>query len=245
MKGIFYMSIGIYKIENLINHKKYIGQSIEIERRWLNHKFLGKNQRDYDGCYYIHSALRKYGIENFDFSIIELCDANELDEKEKYWINYYNSCVGKENSWGYNLTEGGDGSGEYLKLLIDQYDLNGNFIQTIGSISEAEKLGYASDGNIVNCLKGRTPSAGGYQWRYHGEEAPGPLVYKVADNHNWSSSKKMIDQFTKDNQYITTFNSAHDAARSLEGNKNSGHISECCLGKRKTAYGYIWKYHEK
>ena len=37
------MSIGIYKIENLINHKKYIGQSIEIERRWINHKYLGKN----------------------------------------------------------------------------------------------------------------------------------------------------------------------------------------------------------
>ena len=236
------MSIGIYKIENLINHKKYIGQSIEIERRWINHKYLGKNQRDYDCCYYIHSALRKYGIENFDFSIIELCNIDELDEKEKYWINYYNTCVGKENSWGYNLTEGGDTYPNFLKLMIDQYDLDGNFIQTLNSISEAQKMGYASDGNIVNCLKRRNPSAGGYQWRYHGEDAPEKLIYKVTEQHIWSSNKRKVSQFTKNGEYINTFDSAHEAVRNLEGKKNSGHISECCAGKRKSAYGYIWKY---
>ena len=55
------MSIGIYKIENLINHKVYIGQSIEIERRWQKH--LGAKDD-----FVIHRALRKYGKENFSFS---------------------------------------------------------------------------------------------------------------------------------------------------------------------------------
>jgi hypothetical protein len=49
----------------------------------------------------------------------------------------------------------------------------------------------------VTALKRRVSLAGGYQWRYHGEEAPGPLIYKVIDNRNWSSSKKAINQYTK------------------------------------------------
>lgn len=52
------MSCGIYKIENLINHKIYIGQSINIEKRFLVHKTSN------DGCY-IHNAIQKYGIMNF------------------------------------------------------------------------------------------------------------------------------------------------------------------------------------
>lgn len=244
MRGIKNMSVGIYKIENNINHKIYIGQSIDIEKRWLCHKFLGQNLKDYDTSYYIHAALNKYGIENFKFSIIETCKPEELNDREMYWISQYNTYIDNPNSWGYNLTPGGSNQSDSLKLQIDQYDLQGNFLKTFDSISEVERQGISSCGNIVNCLKKRTPSSGGYQWRYHGEEAPEEIVYKVMDDHNWSSSKKSIDQFTKNNEYIATFNSAHDAARSLEGHKNSGHISECCLGKRKTAYGYIWKYHE-
>ena len=61
------MSIGIYKIENLINHKVYIGQSIEIEKRWQKH-LSAKDD------FVIHRALQKYGKENFSFQIIEECD---------------------------------------------------------------------------------------------------------------------------------------------------------------------------
>ena len=82
------MSVGIYKIENNINHKIYIGQSIDIEKRWLHHKFLGQNLKDYDTSYYIHAALNKYGVENFEFSIIETCKPDELNDKE--YIGFLN-----------------------------------------------------------------------------------------------------------------------------------------------------------
>ena len=233
---------GIYKIENLINHKCYIGQSIHINRRWYEHRSAGRSNLDYAKKSYLYNALKKYGEKNFSFTIIEECENNIdiLNAKEIYWIAYYDSYNN-----GYNLTAGGDNSAFFLKVKIDQYDLLGNFITTFFSISEAARQGFSSSGNIVNCLKGHTPSAGGYQWRYHGEEAPGPLVYKVTDQHDWSSSKRAISQYTKTGQYIATFDSAHDAARSLEGNRSSGHISECCAGKRKSAYGYIWKYTEE
>lgn len=98
------MACGIYKIENLINGKKYIGQSIDIQYRFNNHKSESFNPKSnaYDTA--IHRAIRKYGVENFKFEIVEECDQENLREREIYWIKYYNSFGS-----GYNLTSGGEG----------------------------------------------------------------------------------------------------------------------------------------
>lgn len=99
--------IGIYCITNLINGKKYIGQSNNVEKRWGKHRkspFNSKNE-SYNSPFY--QAIRKYGLDNFSFEIIEECKIEELDEKEIYWISFYQTFppdLGK----GYNLTPGGD-----------------------------------------------------------------------------------------------------------------------------------------
>lgn len=94
----------IYVIENQINHKKYVGQTIAPNFRWRKHKtddihipglLLGK-------------AFLKYGIENFTFTIIEECENNKLSECEIYWIKELNTFVKNPNSWGYNMTQGGE-----------------------------------------------------------------------------------------------------------------------------------------
>ena len=82
--------------KNLINGKVYIGQSIEIEKRWQKHL----NATD---DFIIHQAIRKYGKENFIFSIVEECELIILDEKESFWIQYYNSMTPN----GYNMIPGG------------------------------------------------------------------------------------------------------------------------------------------
>lgn len=94
--------IGIYKITNKINNKVYIGQSKDIEKRWKEHKFgcFNKNISDYDSKK--NRAFRKYGIDNFCFEVIELLDELLLDEREKYWIQYYDSVNN-----GYNTSYGG------------------------------------------------------------------------------------------------------------------------------------------
>ena len=89
--------IGIYKITNLINGKMYIGQSIDIEKRWEEHKFYSGKENTA-----IQSAFKKYGISNFSFEVIEECLREELDAKEIYWIAKYDSFNN-----GYNLTQGG------------------------------------------------------------------------------------------------------------------------------------------
>ena len=96
--------IGIYKITNLINNKSYIGQSIDIQARFSSHKRT-LQWNDPRVNYPLYRDFKKYGLENFSFEIIEQCSKDELNEKEKYWINHYNTYNN-----GYNLTLGGEGS---------------------------------------------------------------------------------------------------------------------------------------
>lgn len=109
---------GIYKWENLINHKCYIGQSIDLNKRIAHHFSNIKNGR-YDNPLY--RAINKYGLENFDVAIIEVLEASDdlkskLDEREKYYIQKYNS-YGKN---GYNQTLGGDGGISGYKFTMEQ-----------------------------------------------------------------------------------------------------------------------------
>lgn len=101
--------IGIYLITNKINGKKYIGQSINIKKRFAEHlrsgqpeKYSHKNERDINTP--IHLAMQKYGIQNFSLTILEECDKQQLDDRERYWISYYKS---NEKQFGYNVLLGG------------------------------------------------------------------------------------------------------------------------------------------
>lgn len=99
---------GIYKITNKINLKSYIGESVRINARWLEHKRKAFNKEVYPKEYEkaLYKAFRKYGLENFDFEIIEQCDKDLLLEKEIYYIKKYNTF-----EKGYNETSGGDAGG--------------------------------------------------------------------------------------------------------------------------------------
>ena len=90
---------GIYKVTNKINGKVYIGQSVDIGRRWRQHMTA-------EDDIYFHKAIQKYGVENFEWEVIEKCKKSELDERESYWIEYYDSF-----NKGYNCTRGGEGVG--------------------------------------------------------------------------------------------------------------------------------------
>lgn len=92
---------GIYKIENVKDKRVYIGQSTNVRNRLREHikSALGistiANQA-------VHQAMAEEGLENFTFYLIDDCNRDILNEREKYWIDFY-----KSNEWGYNRTRGG------------------------------------------------------------------------------------------------------------------------------------------
>lgn len=88
---------GIYKFTNKTNGKSYIGQSTNIERRHKEHR-TRKGESSL-----FHEAINEYGFENFDFSIVEICDVKELNNKEVYYIKEFNTLFPN----GYNVSEGG------------------------------------------------------------------------------------------------------------------------------------------
>lgn len=98
--------IGIYKIQNTINGKCYIGQSVDIHRRWNDHKSSAFNPNNESYHQHLYRAIRKYGLHNFEFSVLEECTVNELNPKERAYITQFDSFCN-----GYNQTLGGDAAG--------------------------------------------------------------------------------------------------------------------------------------
>lgn len=89
--------IGIYKITNKLNGKAYVGQSNNIQRRFNEHKRCGAKSR-----IPLDVAIQKYGENNFSFEVLEICSIEELNKKESYWIETYDTA-----NKGYNCSLGG------------------------------------------------------------------------------------------------------------------------------------------
>ena len=109
---------GIYKITNKSNGKAYVGQSICIKTRWKQHKCDAFNPKDPGYEYPLYRAFRKYGLRNFKFEVLEECSVSQLDEKEIYYIAFYDTYYN-----GYNQDKGGHGASHFIKLsdeLVDE-----------------------------------------------------------------------------------------------------------------------------
>ena len=92
--------IGIYKITNKNTGKSYIGQSNDIERRFKEHQIAGKKSR-----IPVDIAIQKYGKDLFTYEVVEECLIDQLNEREEYWIKFYDTFNN-----GYNCNPGGNQS---------------------------------------------------------------------------------------------------------------------------------------
>lgn len=158
--------------------------------------------------------MRKYGIENFQIEQIEENDNSILDEREKYWIQFYNSMIPN----GYNMTFGGEGS-----IKID-YNLVYSLWDEGKSIAEISKIINHSIDQIKTILKN-------YKNFDNNEN----------NQRTINSTKKKVGQYNKNtNELIAIYNSIKDAALSVSVDRSC--ISRCCSGKKKSSRGYIWRY---
>ncbi len=153
------MSCGIYKITNQLNGHSYIGQSIYIEGRWNQEKRRAFNENSSEYEKTLSQAFRKYGIENFTFEILEECEPSELDEKEIYYISFYDTYFN-----GYNETTGGQGGlNSCIKIskeqILEIYNLLLNSDISQNDIAKKYNVGYDV---ISNINQGKSRRLDGY-----------------------------------------------------------------------------------
>lgn len=212
----------IYKITNDINNKIYIGQTTNsLEQRFQEHKRDAIRER----CEIrpLYRAMNKYGFDHFKIEMIEQCADNILSEREIYWIAYYK---GYED--GYNGTYGGDG-----RVLYNHEAIRDRLKEYPYPKDVANEFGCCTD--IVYQVA-KTYSI--------------PVKNKGSELLKIQTSKEVLQYSKENNEFIQSFPSTADAAKWLFENHKcaaltSGvraHISENANGKRKSAYGYIWKY---
>lgn len=207
----------IYKITNKLNGKIYIGQtSRTVQERWKEHqKDCARREFEIRPLY---RAINKYGIDNFSIETIE--ETDNPNEREKFWIEYYGSFKN-----GYNATLGGDG-----KPYVD-YDL------VVATYKEVQ--------NMHEVARRLNIHVDTVEYIIHSRQIP-TLPSSIVCARVTS---KVVNQYDLEGNYIQSFPSALAAAKALNtitstSNGASSHITDVCRGKRKTAYGYKWKFSE-
>ena len=220
--------IGIYKIQNLINGKIYIGQSIHIKARFNAHKSEARNGNTRP----LYNAIRKYGVENFSFEIIEECSKEKLNEREIYWIKKYDSFHN-----GYNLTPGGS---EPYKVDIDLIYSLWDDGKSMKEIAEIANIGKTSVYNYLCDYKNYSVS--------ESNRRGGILAYKTAikNNNHYHYNNNCDDnletkiiQYSLTGEHIKDWYSQNQIEREL--GINSELIWRVLNGKQKQAGGFQWR----
>lgn len=184
---------GIYKYTNKIDGKIYIGRSVNIFRRKWEHLH---NPSPYS---YFDQVLCKIGEENFDFEIVEECSIEKLEEREKYWIQYYDCCVKNNREKGYNLTYGGE---EYkseenpwarltekeVKEIIDKLV---NTTISIQDLAKEYNVHYNTISNINRCVT--------WTWLHNYQDNIRETIYgkDCLNRGNFSNSAKITEEIAK------------------------------------------------
>lgn len=201
--------------------KVYIGiTSRSVKTRWRKD---GSGYKS-DSSITIWNAIKKYGWDNFKHEIL-FENINEISAKliEIDLIYYY-----KKQGISYNITDGGDGQLGRDSIKIDQYDLDGNFVQTFNSIADAtQAVGAAHSTTISRGCRVINPSMG-YYWRIHGEEF-------VLPTKSFS-----VSQYTLDGKLVGHYYTQREAA---EKNNLCYKNINSALKRGYPCGGFVWKYY--
>lgn len=204
--------IGIYKITNVINEKVYVGESLDIKKRWYSHRWHLRN-RKYDS--HFQKSWNKYGEESFEFSILKECLLEELQYWEEYYINLYESYK-PEN--GYNKDRFSNGSKcrseKTVNKMKEKRALQVFSEETKRKISESHKGKKHSKEHIE---KIRVKSVG----RKHSEETRNKMREKRAKQVFSDETKRKISESRKGKKASTETKQKFSEKRKGEDNSNS------------------------
>lgn len=243
----------IYLITNLINNKKYVGQTKrQITTRIKEHLQIAQNTK-YN--LHLYNSIRKYGVDNFSIEVLKTdIPEMELDKWEMYYIGLYDTYNN-----GYNNTLGGGGVRGYHHSEETKQKISKSQLEHQERYTEerAKKISYAlkgrpfseehkkhlSESRLKNPIK-YCGEANGFYGKHHTQESKQKM-------HN-SSIKYYVLQLSN-NKVINKFECVEDSAKYLIDNNYTKaklssvmyRIYQTCLGNQKVAYGFNWKYQKR
>lgn len=183
----------IYKITNKINGKAYIGKSMEYR-----FEYRIKQHKNDNSDTHFSRAKRKYGFDNFEISIIEKeIDKNEISNREKYWIEYFDTFNN-----GYNSTIGGEGGNTFVKRTEQQMKLT--------SLKISKSIKGNKNGNKGQYVKEKNPMYG----KHHSDESRKKISEAVKNR------KFNIKCWICGNEFISKSNVARYCSDNCRKNKS-------------------------
>ncbi len=240
------MTCGIYAIVSKVDGKRYVGKSIDIEKRWTTHlSDLRRSTRKKDTNRHLFNSFRKYGEFNFGFEYLEITEENDtlLKEKELFWISTLRT---NEREFGFNLRLDSDTkcivSDETRKIISEQ--VKGEKNPNYGRRWTDDQKKAASELAIKNHQDGKYSSPETKQkysetskrfWSDN-PEAKEKMRKKVSE----ARTTYKIAQYTLDSVLIKVWDSMYDI---LESNPDYFRIAiyNCCNGHKKSYRGFLWK----
>ena len=244
------------------NGKKYVGITNQSpEERWRGGKGYCRNE-------YFYRAILKYGWDNFQHIVLMSgLSEEEANLEEERLIRELDLTNPQK---GYNLHTGGlhhkvsnatrekmskSQTGKFageknpfygkthseevlqkFRKRVECYSLKGEYLRSFESIKAASQFCKCDNSGIAKACKKENSQYAGYQWKYEDSEK----IIVAFKRKAWNAKKVlMIDR--KTNEVIKVYNSATEL-NAVFGKNARLCISDCCNGKQKTAYGYVWKY---
>jgi len=210
----------IYMVTNKENNKKYIGATTSsLTSRKQDHIQKANAGSGYD----FQQAIWIYGKDAFNWIEIDTAsNLTELAQKEKYYIEKYNSFRD-----GYNSDSGGG-----FKKPIYQYTLTGKLVNTFDCLQDAANVVHVDKKAISKICLGVNQTFDGYLWSYRYQEPYQPIKK--------DQRFKEVMQLSENKEFLATFSSIAEASRITGIHKSS--IAKCCRGERKMVGDYIFKY---
>lgn len=232
----------IYLRTNLVNGKQYVGQTVDFKSRESDWKNMNQ---PYAGSL-INNARKKYGVDNFQTEILIECDTQE---ELNYWEMYYIKKMNTKRPFGYNLTNGGDGTSgfqfsEESKKKMSEAKL-GKYVGK-DSWNYGIKRSDMFKAALSERLKGKVHTE---EWKKN-MSINNPKFWlgkhrSTSDKEKMSrkkdSVKKKVYQYSLDDSLVHVYESLAECGRS---GYNVGAVGACCRGTYgfKTHKGYKWSY---
>lgn len=215
--GVF-MNGFIYKISNTINDKVYIGQtSGSVEDRFKEHL----NMSYYNDSAPLYRAIKRHGRENFYIEIVEECLIDNLNEREVYWIKFFEGY-----SRGYNASLGGSG-----RQIFDYDEIWSDIIKgaTLQELQNKFSCGKDTIYTVVNL--------------HNYVLSPNTTKKIEKPVYQFTKDNKYIQTFINPKEAMRWCQRhGYSSCEENQITQFSTHIRAVCRGTRKSAYGFKWSY---